>query len=76
MTKIIKNKEYSIKTMIEENSKNIQIIDSLFFNIQNLEIQSNILIDLLENASFLTLKDISLKCQNEIKKQNKGGNNV
>nr|BAR27212.1 hypothetical protein [uncultured Mediterranean phage uvMED] len=73
MTKIIKNKEYSIKTMIEENSKNIQIIDSLFFNIQNLEIQSNILIDLLENASFLTLKDISLKCQNEIKKQNKGG---
>ena len=73
MTKIIKNKEYSIKTMIEENSKNIQIIDSLFFNIQNLKIQSNILIDLLENASFLTLKDISLKCQNEIKKQNKGG---
>ena len=73
MTKIIKNKEYSIKTMIEENSKNIQIIDSLFFNIQNLEIQSNILIDLLENASFLTLKDIPLKCQNEIKKQNKGG---
>jgi hypothetical protein len=73
MTKIIKNSKYSIKTMIEENSKNIQKIDSLFFNIQNLEIQSNILIDLLENASFLTLKDIALKCENEIKKQNKEG---
>ena len=36
MTKIIKNSKYSIKTMIEENSKNIQTIDSLFFNIHNL----------------------------------------
>jgi len=71
MNKVIKTKEYSIKTMIEENAKNIKIIDHLFFDIKNIEVQSQILIDLLENASFLTLKDISLKCKNQIKKEKK-----
>ena len=72
MNKVIKTKEYSIKTMIEENAKNIKIIDHLFFDIKNIEVQSQILIDLLENASFLKLKDVSLKCKNQIKKEKKG----
>ena len=69
MNKVIKTEEYSIKKMVEENAKNIKIIDHLFFDIKNIEVQSQILIDLLENASFLTLKDLSLKCKNQIKKE-------
>ena len=60
---------YSVKSMIAENKHNIKKIDLLFFDILNIEKQSQILINLLENASFSTLQTIAQDCENEIRKQ-------
>ena len=66
-------KEYSVKTMIVENKYNRQKIDQLFFDIKNIETQSQILLDILDDASFTTLQNVVDKCKKVIKLENKGG---
>jgi len=63
--------EYSVKTMIVENKYNKQKIDQLFFDIENIETQSQILLDILDDASFNTLQNVVDKCRKVIKLQNK-----
>ena len=60
---------YSVKSMIAENKHNVKKIDLLFFDILNIEKQSQILMELLENASFTKLQTVAKVCEDEIKKQ-------